>query len=60
MEELPAALAVDRIGFVLGKSAGGALLVHSARPEQYLHHPHKQAHTDDHHYDREQSASLTG
>jgi hypothetical protein len=60
MEQRPATLAVDRIGLVLGKPARGTLVVHSARPEQHLHHPHKQADTDDHHYDGEQSARRPG
>jgi hypothetical protein len=34
--------------------------VHPPGPEQHLHHPHKQADTDDHHHDCEQSTPRPG
>ena len=35
-------------------------MVRPAGPDQRLHHPHKQADTDDHHHDREQSSRRSG
>src|SRR6516165_1508171 len=59
-EQRRATLAVDRIALMLGKPTRGALVVHPSGPDQHLHHPHKQADTDDHHHDREQSSRRSG
>ena len=59
-EQRPATLAVDRIALMLGKPARGAPLVDPPGSEQHLNHPHKQADTDDHHHDCEQSTPRPG
>jgi hypothetical protein len=50
-EQRPATLAVNGVALMLVKPARGAPMVRPAGPDQRLHHPHKQADTDDHHHD---------